>query len=133
MIYKRDTETHWSGTFEIKQFAIRATSPENIFITDTLASLRVVPQDASTQNGAYIVTDTLQKTAIALAMKSCENVRILVIVDITDNTQRQWTAMKIDGHTVMTFNQIATETGPASTEDRAWISVNNGNRVVKTI
>lgn len=133
MVYTRDKRTDWKGSFEVKQFAIRATSPENIFTTNTLLSFEVTPQDPTNKNGCYIVKFNSvlgPGTSIGMAMVDCEkNIRVLQIVEITDNTQRQWTAIEVIDDKVKSFNQIATETGPATTDDRAWISVNNGKRI----
>lgn len=118
----------------MKQFSIRSTGPENIFTSESDVKFLITQQDAVHHNGGYIVNyetpSSGKETAIALAMISCNHLkRVLLIVDIEDNAQREWTAIKMLENKVMSFNQIGSESGPASTTDRAWISVNNGKRI----
>lgn len=127
--FKLDTTTKWNGKYAGTRFRISATSSEDITTEVLPAGIEIRQANPGVNDGAYITTARDGVSRVGLASISCDNTRSLTFVDITDNTQLTYVARKIQNDVVLSYNALVTETGPASAENEAFVSVISAQRV----
>lgn len=122
--YRLDTKTQWAGTYLTKSFQVRASSPDNTFTGNNTITYIISPVNPNVSDGAYIIKGVeLSVNAIGLSIASHTGIKSLMVVEVDDKTNLNFTAFEIADNIVQNFVYTATEAGPTDPANDALVNI----------
>jgi hypothetical protein len=130
-IRKLDDVTNWSGTFNAILYRILVDNQDSEPRTQEYPISYTIEKIGK---AAYKVIYTylgITEEAIGLSFEFCDTTRVLILVDISDDSELTMTSSKIDGATVLRFQTLFTEPSSApSPSNPAFVGFSTADRIV---